>query len=374
MGRPRPLRAAARRDRRLPPARDPGAAQRGAAGLARPTPRSPRPPSPARPSTRAPSRPSARGASCSPTSASRRSRPSAASACRARWPRPAPRCATSARRRSATSPTSRPSSRATSQDVLTIDTVTRRNLELVENLQDGGRRGTLLDVLDHTRTAMGGRLLREWILRPLVELERIQDRLDAVEELAFRAVERGRRARRSRACRTSTGSSPASCSAARARATSTPSPARCARCPPSRRRWPSAWRPWFACRRRSSTPWSTCATRSRAPSSTSPRRSSREGGFVRDGVDPELDALRATSRGGRETIAAIEERERHAHRDRLAQGALQPRVRLLHRGQQAEPAAGAARLHPQADDRGRRALRDTASSRSTRSACCAPTS
>ncbi len=80
----------------------------------------------------------------------------------------------------------------TSQDVLTIDTVTRRNLELVENLQDGGRRGTLLDVLDHTRTAMGGRLLREWILRPLVELERIQDRLDAVEELAFRAVERGR--------------------------------------------------------------------------------------------------------------------------------------------------------------------------------------
>ena len=80
----------------------------------------------------------------------------------------------------------------TSQDVLTIDTVTRRNLELVENLQDGGRRGTLLDVLDHTRTAMGGRLLREWLLRPLVELERIQDRLDAVEELAFRAVERGR--------------------------------------------------------------------------------------------------------------------------------------------------------------------------------------
>ncbi|MGE5127095.1 MAG: DNA mismatch repair protein MutS, partial [Betaproteobacteria bacterium] len=79
-----------------------------------------------------------------------------------------------------------------SQDVLTIDAVTRRNLELVESLADGGRRGTLLDVLDHSRTAMGARLLREWLLRPLVELERIQDRLDAVEELAFRALERGR--------------------------------------------------------------------------------------------------------------------------------------------------------------------------------------
>ena len=39
---------------------------------------------------------------------------------------------------------------------------------------------------------MGARLLRDRILRPLVELERIQDRLDAVEELAFRAVDRGR--------------------------------------------------------------------------------------------------------------------------------------------------------------------------------------
>ena len=78
------------------------------------------------------------------------------------------------------------------QDVLVLDSLTRRNLELVESLADGGRRGTLLDVLDHTRTAMGGRLLREWILRPLVELERIQDRLDAVEDLAFRALERGR--------------------------------------------------------------------------------------------------------------------------------------------------------------------------------------
>src|SRR5947199_5615543 len=77
-------------------------------------------------------------------------------------------------------------------DGLVIDGLTRRNLELVENLADGGRPGTLLDVLDETATAMGSRLLREWILRPLVHMEPIQDRLDAVEELAFRTGERGR--------------------------------------------------------------------------------------------------------------------------------------------------------------------------------------
>ena len=79
-----------------------------------------------------------------------------------------------------------------SGEVLVIDRLTRRNLELVENLADGSARGTLLSVLDDTKTAMGSRRLREWILRPLVHLEPIQDRLDAVEDLAFRTVERGR--------------------------------------------------------------------------------------------------------------------------------------------------------------------------------------
>ena len=59
---------------------------------------------------------------------------------------------------------------------LAIDAGTRRNLELVETLADGSRRGTLLSVLDETRTAMGARAMREWILRPLTARERIQDR------------------------------------------------------------------------------------------------------------------------------------------------------------------------------------------------------
>jgi DNA mismatch repair protein MutS len=57
---------------------------------------------------------------------------------------------------------------------------------------DGGRTGSLLHEIDRTVTPMAGRLLRAWLLRPLVTLERIQDRLDAVEEFAFRGTERAK--------------------------------------------------------------------------------------------------------------------------------------------------------------------------------------
>ena len=74
---------------------------------------------------------------------------------------------------------------------LGIDPASRRNLELVANLRDGGRGGTLLGVLDRTVTAMGGRMLRRWLEQPLLDLEKIQARLDAVEELAKEGLLRG---------------------------------------------------------------------------------------------------------------------------------------------------------------------------------------
>ena len=74
-------------------------------------------------------------------------------------------------------------------DSLAIDPVTLRHLNVVEGV-DGGREGSLLDAIDRTITAMGGRQLRSWLLRPLVTLERIQDRLDGVEDFAFRTAER----------------------------------------------------------------------------------------------------------------------------------------------------------------------------------------
>ncbi|BAS27574.1 DNA mismatch repair protein MutS [Limnochorda pilosa] len=66
---------------------------------------------------------------------------------------------------------------------LILDRESRRSLELVHNLRDGGRRGTLLEVLDGTVTAMGGRLLRQWLLEPLRDPQAIEARLAAVEAL-----------------------------------------------------------------------------------------------------------------------------------------------------------------------------------------------
>jgi len=65
---------------------------------------------------------------------------------------------------------------------MVIDASCQRNLELVRNIYDGSARGTLLSVLDHTVTSMGGRKLREWLLNPLMDAGEIERRLDAVAE------------------------------------------------------------------------------------------------------------------------------------------------------------------------------------------------
>jgi DNA mismatch repair protein MutS len=74
---------------------------------------------------------------------------------------------------------------------LILDESTVRNLELVETLVEGARRGSLLGVLDRTVTAMGARLLRRWLLYPLAEVAAIRRRQDAVEHLVADANLRG---------------------------------------------------------------------------------------------------------------------------------------------------------------------------------------
>lgn len=66
---------------------------------------------------------------------------------------------------------------------LTIDSATRRNLELLETTLEGDTRNSLITRIDHTKTAMGYRLLSEWILSPVRDRKEIERRLDAVEEL-----------------------------------------------------------------------------------------------------------------------------------------------------------------------------------------------
>jgi len=63
-----------------------------------------------------------------------------------------------------------------------LDATTIKNLELLQNFRDFSTHGTLVEVLDETVTPMGGRLLKKWILQPLLDVQQINDRLDAVEE------------------------------------------------------------------------------------------------------------------------------------------------------------------------------------------------
>lgn len=71
-----------------------------------------------------------------------------------------------------------------------IDSSTRRNLELCETLREKQKRGSLLWVLDKTKTAMGARMLRSFIEQPLIDKTEINSRLDAIEELNQNAISR----------------------------------------------------------------------------------------------------------------------------------------------------------------------------------------
>lgn len=68
-------------------------------------------------------------------------------------------------------------------DYMILDHSTKRNLEIIFSMQDSGREGSLISILDKTETSMGGRLLKKWISSPLKKLEPILARQEAVEEL-----------------------------------------------------------------------------------------------------------------------------------------------------------------------------------------------
>ncbi|NDJ52201.1 MAG: DNA mismatch repair protein MutS, partial [Chloroflexi bacterium] len=74
-------------------------------------------------------------------------------------------------------------SRYSTTDYMVLDAATRRNLELTETMREGRSKGSLVNVLDRSVTAMGGRMLRRWLNRPLLDMDRLNRRLDIVEAL-----------------------------------------------------------------------------------------------------------------------------------------------------------------------------------------------
>lgn len=75
-------------------------------------------------------------------------------------------------------------------DYIILDPSTKRNLEITSSMNEGSREGTLISILDKTQTAMGGRLLKKWVSRPLKVRNQIQSRLDAVQDLCDNKGER----------------------------------------------------------------------------------------------------------------------------------------------------------------------------------------
>ena len=195
-------------------------------------------------------------------------------------------------------------------DVLILDESTRRNLELVENLVDGTARGTLLSVLDHTQTPMGARLLHEWILRPLARLEPIQDRLDAVEELAFRTRTRGDLADALAKIR-DLDRLIARLTFGRATPRDMASLAQSLRgveamLPPAS----ELNAPLLRAQTSSLNPHASLAERIQSTIVESPPAAIGDGELIRGGVDPQVDELRSLHTGGKEAIARIETHER----------------------------------------------------------------
>ncbi len=74
------------------------------------------------------------------------------------------------------------------KECMIMDDVTLKNLEIMQNIRDNSAKWTLLACIDKTQTAMGARLLKKWLIEPLLNRQVIEDRLDAVEELLKRAI------------------------------------------------------------------------------------------------------------------------------------------------------------------------------------------
>jgi len=197
----------------------------------------------------------------------------------------------------------------TGAECLLIDPTTLRNLEVIE-AADGGRTGSVLHELDRTITPMGGRLLRAWLIRPLATLERIQDRLDAVEEFAFRSTERAKLRE------TLKGVHDVERLVARA-ALGTAGPrdlvslrGSLAAVPRVRMLLADFQAPLVRSLVAELDDLADLRTRLDATLVDEPPAVARDGGVVRDGVDAGLDELRGISRSGRQRIAEMEEAER----------------------------------------------------------------
>ncbi len=198
----------------------------------------------------------------------------------------------------------------TSGRFMELDLDARRNLELTESLRGKEKKGTLLWVLDKTRTAMGGRMMRSWLEQPLLDINEIQRRHTAVEDLVNSTIVRGELTQalgevsdlERVMARIVTGS--ANCRDLLALAHG------CRALPGIKAQLARLDAPILKKLNESIDPLTDCAQQIETTLVDEPPLTLREGGMIRPGASEEADRLRDIMSGGSGTIAAVEASER----------------------------------------------------------------
>ena len=230
----------------------------------------------------------------------------------------------------------------TRSDHLVVDAATFEHLEVLAGAE-GRRSGSLLAEIDLTNTPMGGRMLRAWLQRPLAERKPILDRLDAVDELSRQVAARGRlRAELARVqdlerliARVALGTAGPRDLAALGRSVGV--------VPAARAQAAELEAPLVGVLLDGLDELRDVHDRITATLADDPPALARDGGSIRDGVDRDLDELRAISRDARHAIAAMEA----AERERTGIGSLKIRFNRVF-GYYIE--VSAANLHAVPDD------------------------
>ena len=191
-----------------------------------------------------------------------------------------------------------------------LDLDARRNLELTETMRSKEKKGTLLWVLDKTNTAMGGRMLRSWLEKPLLDMLAIQKRQSAVEELVNAPIARGELSEALKdvtdlervMTRVVTGTVNCRDLLGLARGLRA--------LPLVKAQLAGMEAPLLKKLEQSIDPLTDCAQRIEETIVDEPPLTIREGGIIRKGAHPEADRLRDIMEGGSGTILAIEAAER----------------------------------------------------------------
>lgn len=193
---------------------------------------------------------------------------------------------------------------------MVLDDITLRNLEIIRNIRDRSRRGTLLEFLSRTKTAMGSRTLSRWIQMPLLSLDAIERRLSAVEELVNNPLLRESLAEELK------GSadlerlmSRVSCGSANPKEMVVLKLS-LARLPALQAILEKAGSSYLADLRLRLTPCTEIVGLLERSIADDPPTHLREGGVVKEGYHEEIDQLRSLLRDGRGWISALESKER----------------------------------------------------------------